>query len=325
MTSSKVSAQEIYRRINLLSIGGNILGAFVTYFYLTALDPLPSGAASIRSPEAADNFYFAIAVAVLFVGIYLLGRNLTGPIRQWHTRIESGVPASEMPQWVARRVLNLPLISGAIIGAGWLVSAVFFANFYDNPNNLIGILIGGILTTAVVYSGTDLLWRQVLPSFFPQGNLSEVPAVRLWVRRRLMLAFTLIAITTPILLVIVTQQRTNLLETAANAQVILDNLLIVQLFILTTGLVIGFLVAGLVARAIVEPIDTLQKAMGHVEHNELDAQVQVTTNDELGYLGERFNQMTAGLREGEKLHRLFGLYVSPQVARAAVQTGAGLG
>lgn len=35
--------------------------------------------------------------------------------------------------------------------------------------------------------------------------------------------------------------------------------------------------------------------------------------------------MTAGLRQGERMRELFGLYVSPEVARAAVESGAGLG
>jgi len=65
--------------------------------------------------------------------------------------------------------------------------------------------------------------------------------------------------------------------------------------------------------------------MSRVEHNDFNARVGVTTNDEIGYLSERFNQRTAGLRQGERLPRLFGIYVSPEVAQAAAETGAGLG
>jgi hypothetical protein len=47
----------------------------------------------------------------------------------------------------------------------------------------------------------------------------------------------------------------------------------------------------------------------------------MTTNDELGYLSERFNSMTDGLQQGERLRELFGLYVSSKEAKAAVETG----
>ncbi len=65
--------------------------------------------------------------------------------------------------------------------------------------------------------------------------------------------------------------------------------------------------------------------MGRVEKNELNTRIVVTTNDELGYLSERLDSMTDGLRQGERLRELFGLYVSSEVAQAAVETGAGLG
>lgn len=140
-----------------------------------------------------------------------------------------------------------------------------------------------------------------------------------------MLAFILIGGLTPILLVILSEVRTRALLDAENPEAILDNLILVQLFILAVGLVAGVITAVLVARAIVGPLQVLQEAMGRVEKNELNTRIVVTTNDELGYLSERFNSMTDGLRQGERLRELFGLYVSSEVAQAAVETGAGLG
>jgi class 3 adenylate cyclase len=54
-------------------------------------------------------------------------------------------------------------------------------------------------------------------------------------------------------------------------------------------------------------------------------QVPVLSNDEVGYLAERFNEMVAGLRRGELLRNLLNLYVSPEVAREALEHGASLG
>ena len=325
MTAFQTSPQETYNKLFKLDLGANFLGALITFLYLTVIDPVPVGEASIRSLEPVDIVAFAIAAIVIFVGVFVLRRRLWRPIRNWQQRIESGTLASELPLSVARRVLNWPLISAAIVAAGWLFSAIFFSFYYNNPSNFVGIAIGGVVTTAIVYSGSDLLWRQVVPLFFPQGNLSTVSAFHLWVQRRLLLAFILIGAITPILLVILTLERTRALLEAANPETILDNLIIVQLFILVIGLAAGLIVAVLVARAIVGPLQALRWAMERVENNEFDTRVQVTTNDELGFLGERFNQMTTGLRQGERLRRLFGLYVSPEVAKVAIKTGAGLG
>ncbi len=137
------------------------------------------------------------------------------------------------------------------MAATGLLVALFFSILYDNPGTFVGIAISGAVTTTIVYFGTDLIWRQQVPTFFPEGNLSVVPAFRLWVRRRLLLAFILIGGLTPILLVILSQVRTRALLGAENSEAILDNLFLVQLFILAVGLVAGVITAVLVARAIV--------------------------------------------------------------------------
>jgi adenylate cyclase len=126
-------------------------------------------------------------------------------------------------------------------------------------------------------------------------------------------------------LVTLSLSRSGALIGSPNPEVVLRNLVIVQIFILVASLLASVGIANFVSRAIIEPLRALQDAMGKVQDNNLDASVPVTSNDEFGYLGERFNDMTAGLRQGEQLRRLFGLYVSPEVAQAAVETGAGLG
>lgn len=325
MTTSQPSSRDISRKLVTLIVGASFLGALIIFLFFSVIDPLPVGGAAVRSLEAGDILTFGIAGLVIFVGAYAIISRLGRPIRNWLRLIEAGTPASELPSSVARLVLTWPLIGASLLAAIGLLVAVVFSILYDNPGNFAGIVIGAAVTTAIVYFGTDLIWRQQIPTFFPEGNLSAVPAFRPWVRRRLLLAFTLIGGVTPILLVILSQVRTRALLDAENPEAILDNLILVQSFILATGLVAGVITAVLVARAIVGPLQVLQEAMGRVEKNELNTRIVVTTNDELGYLSERFNSMTEGLRQRERLRELFGLYVSPEVARAAVETGAGLG
>jgi len=325
MTTSQPSSRDISRKLVALIFGANFFGALIIFLYFSVIDPLPVGGVAIRSLETEDILIFGAAGVVIFAGAYAIINRIGRPIRNWLRLIEAGTPASGLPANVARMVLLWPLIGASLVAATGLLVAIFFSILYDDPGNFVGIIIGGAVTTTIIYFGTDLVWRQQIPTFFPEGNLSVVPAFRLWVRRRLLLAFTLIGGLTPILLVILSQVRARALLDAENPEAILNNLIFVQLFILAVGLVAGVITAILVARAIVGPLQVLQEAMGRVEKNELNTRIVVTTNDELGYLSERFNAMTDGLRQGERLRKLFGLYVSAEVAQLAVKTGAGLG
>jgi class 3 adenylate cyclase len=324
-TTSLPSSRDISRRLVALIFGANFLGALVVFLYFSVIDPLPVGGAAIRTLETEDILVFALAGLVVFAGAFATISRLGRPIRRWLRLIEAGTPASELPPRVARLVLVWPLVGASLVAVTGLLVAAFFAALYNDAGNFVGIAIGAVVTTAIVYFGTDLIWRQQVPTFFPEGNLSVVRAFRPWVQRRLVLAFILVGGITPVLLVILSQVRTRALLDAENPQAVLDNLVLVQLFILAVGLVAGVTTAVLVARAIVGPLQDLQEAMGRVEGNDLDTRIVVSTNDELGYLGERFNSMADGLRQGERLRELFSLYVSTEVAQAAVETGAGLG
>jgi adenylate cyclase len=120
-------------------------------------------------------------------------------------------------------------------------------------------------------------------------------------------------------------ERAGRLVGAANPQAVLENLLILELFIVGVTLLASVGMALFLAKSITKPLRALQAAMARVQQNDLTAQVPVMTNDELGYVSEQFNAMTAGLRQGEMLRNLLNLYVSPEVARAALEHGAQLG
>ncbi|WP_234660896.1 adenylate/guanylate cyclase domain-containing protein [Agromyces marinus] len=319
------SSREVSRAVAVLISSATAFGALIVFLYFALIDPVPVDDAALRSLETGSVVTFAVVGAGILVGAIIMVVWLGRPIRVWLRRIEDGAPAAGLPPNVARLVLLWPIIGASLVAAGSLVVAVFFAILYDDPGNFVGIAIGGAVGTTIVYFGTDLIWRRQVPTFFPDGDLSAVRTFRLLVRRRLLVAFLLIGGLTPTLLVVLSLARTRSVLDAENPQAIVDNLVLMQLFILGVGLVTGVITAVLVARAIVEPLDALQAAMRRVEGNELDTRVVVTTNDELGYLGERFNAMTAGLRQGERVRELFGLYVSAEVAQAAVDTGAGLG
>lgn len=309
----------------MLTVGTAAVGALLAFLFLTVINPLPQGEAPLQELTSGGIILFVVVAAVAFPTLGLLSQRLSRPIQIWYERLQSGTPAAELPVDVARRVLNWPFINAAVLVLGWIPVAIFFGVAFRSPINVIGISVSAILTITVTYAGTDLLWRRIIPVFFPDGQLSKIPAYRLAVHRRLLWAFLLVGLVTPFLLITVSLSRSRALIDSPNPEAVFRNLIVVQVFILAASALASVGTANFVTRAIIEPLRALQDAMGKVQENDLDARVPVTSNDEFGYLGERFNDMTAGLRRGEQLRRLFGLYVSPEVAQAAVETGAGLG
>jgi HAMP domain-containing protein len=94
--------------------------------------------------------------------------------------------------------------------------------------------------------------------------------------------------------------------------------------VLATGLA-STVMALLVARFINRPIQALRGAMAAVEAGDLAVRVPIRSRDELGELGTRFNRMVEELREAAEARQLFGRYVSPEVARRALERGVELG
>ena len=76
----------------------------------------------------------------------------------------------------------------------------------------------------------------------------------------------------------------------------------------------GLLVALLLARGIANPLVRLSRMAEQVRAGDYEAQVAVTSQDEVGTLQDAFNDMVRGLGERERMRDLFGRAVSPQVA-----------
>lgn len=92
----------------------------------------------------------------------------------------------------------------------------------------------------------------------------------------------------------------------------------IELIVAGASLVLGIAAALYIGRTIVRPVRSLEAAMNRVESGDLDASAPVTSSDEIGHLAASFNRMTEGLRREVLVRDLFGQYVSPQVARLAI-------
>ena len=93
----------------------------------------------------------------------------------------------------------------------------------------------------------------------------------------------------------------------------------VELVVAGAALALSILMALYVSRTLVRPIRELERAMSRVEAGELDAEARVMSNDEVGRLAHSFNRMVDGLRRAAFIRDLFGQYVTPELAEAAIE------
>jgi adenylate cyclase len=93
----------------------------------------------------------------------------------------------------------------------------------------------------------------------------------------------------------------------------------VELGVAGASLVLSLGAALYVGRTIIRPIRSLEASMHRVETGDLEATAEVSADDEIGHLAGAFNRMTAGLRREAMVRDLFGQYVSPEVARMAIE------
>lgn len=96
---------------------------------------------------------------------------------------------------------------------------------------------------------------------------------------------------------------------------------------LSDALLIDFTVTGVLIllaliflpRTITRPIEVLEQAVEKVAAGDLAVSAPVTSDDEIGQLTTRFNDMVEGLRERQKVRETFGKYVPEAVAERLIR------
>jgi adenylate cyclase len=98
----------------------------------------------------------------------------------------------------------------------------------------------------------------------------------------------------------------------------------VELGVAGSSLLLAIGTALYVGRTIIRPLRQLEATMHLVESGDLETTAVVKRDDEIGHLAAAFNRMVGGLKREAFVRDLFGQYVSPQVARLAIEQEGGL-
>jgi len=325
----------LIRRLTALSIiPANVMGAVTVYFYFNYVDPLGGG----PPPDATHAFLVFLAVVIPLVGLnWWLGARWVRPLRTWRRRIRAGTDPTEVPQAIRRRALNAALANAILSLSAWSIAGVTYLVYLlwvqavpliEALRIFVGIvLVGGPTTSALAFLVSEYHWRREIPLFYPDGDLAREGVLRVPILVRLTATFLLTSVL-PMLVMLTTLLSLEMRlggDVPAAMRLVWENLVSSQLYVVLATLSASTGMAMLVARFINRPIQALRIAMARVAAGDFTARVPVRSTDELGELNQRFNRMVEDLQRAERARELFGRYVSPAVAKEALQRGLRLG
>ena len=223
------------------------------------------------------------------------------------------------------RVINLPFTMVPINMALWLFTPIlimagfFFLGMMSLPTaatfSLRATMVGMFSSALIFFQLEHHTRKTLIPVFFPEGQLARAKgAARLSIRRRIRAFYrmgTLLPLAHIVLTLMALLLQVNPGETDTRAyarSVFLFSVIVFFLFLFGSGIIVR-----MITRSIIEPINEMLAAMARVDRGDYTARVEVVSNDEIGMLGDAFNQTTRGLEEREVLRDTFGRYVDPKI------------
>jgi len=260
--------------------------------------------------------YFGLIFALFFVFIIIY----EWPIRRYFEKLGSDAPiSSQLESRVKKRLLNEPFFIISMDMAAWILAGMAFAAFERNfglswqqisMNRFDALLTGLVSTTIAFFLLERILQSYLAPYVFPNGKLYNVKGTR-----RINLAVRLYAVFVAINLIPFLAILTSLYRVAVS-----DRNAIESLEMLTTGLwmlipvvvVIGGGLVLIVSLNLKKSLDAMVVVLKQITIGKFGSRVKVTSNDEIGYVGDVINEMTQGLIERERMQQSLNLAMEVQ-------------
>jgi len=260
--------------------------------------------------------YFGPIFALFFAFIIIY----EWPIRHYFDKLGSGaLISSKLELRAKKRLLNEPFFIIAMDMAAWILSGVAFAAFERNfgltwqvisMNRLDALLTGLVSTTIAFFLLERILQTYLAPSVFPKGKLYEIKDTRrINLTVRLFAIFAAINLI-PFLAILGSLYRVALSNRnpAESLQMLTSGLWVMVPAVVAIGGGLFFIFSMNLKKSLDAMVVVLKKiTKGHI-----GSQVKVTTNDEIGYVGDVINDMTEGLIERDQMRRSLDLAMEVQ-------------
>ena len=316
--SQNFAFQSFGRTIGWLQVCANLVGAITVTSYFVFFDQ------AFPDIEVQNVFYvlavmfpFLVAIAVSF--FYFWRKDL---YRFMQLTVQNKPIDEELRKKAQRKILDFPFMSVLVSFFNWFLAAITMTTFsimteagrsplmvelFEGLRVFIGCIIGGIITAAIIFFITEAKCRLIWPYFFPEGGLVGTPGVfRLKLRTRMFVIFVLASILPLILMAVLSYTKARMML-EMDPGLVIQSLLYLTAFLLIVTLAVAVILSRSFSTGIINPVRQMENAMAKVEKGDLTATVTVSSNDELGALGENFNQMTEGLKDRYRLRQSLDL------------------
>lgn len=307
------------RSIGWWQIFANLIGALTVTSYFVFFDQV-FPAMRIRNTFYVLAIMFIILAAIAFFIFNFWQKDL---FRYLQLTAQNKPVEADLQKKAQRKILNMPFVSALVSFFNWFLAAITMSTYsvlsdssgaqalafelIEGIRVFGGTLIGGVITAAIIFFITDAKCRQNWSALFPEGGLAKMSGVfRLKLRTRMFVIFVLASILPLILMAVLSYNKASMMLEMDPGEVI-QSLLYLTAFLLIVTLAVAVILSRSFSTGIIDPISQMETAMAQVEKGDLNATVTVNSNDELGALGENFNQMTEGLKDRYRLRQSLDL------------------
>jgi adenylate cyclase len=305
--------------MSLLAAGVvNALASISTFFTIGLMGNVTAFALEVRAHEAEIMPYFnTFAYALPSVGLLYY----VWPLLSYH-RCGGVGPPSDIVQ---RRAVSFPAVAAIVCLAMWALGVVVFPTFTVihlgrwstelMSQQVLSPLVNGFIAATTTYLFVDWIFRaSVYPELFPDGGLNSVRGtLTLGVRARMLVFLAAVAYLPLFTMLGLARSAQSRYHAGMEPERVVEALATgsTAVFFVYAGL--GIVLTLALARTFTLPLADVLGIVRRVGRGDLSGAVRVGSADEVGRLQEGVNAMIAGLRDKERVMRVFGQAVDPEV------------
>ena len=219
-----------------------------------------------------------------------------------------------MVAWVIPSV-TFPAILGVQLDSPGAKTAIFI--LYNFINALMITLLAFVI---LEYSCR----KYIIPYMFPDGRIREQKGNHKTrgVHHRLMIMYLATCFLPMFQITLMIKTYSFFSSHPGPSPNLLHDLGAFSLIIFSFTAIYGFWLATLFAKNLADPTRQIMDVTEKIRNGHYDCRVSVVSNDEIGYLGDRVNEMAKGLKEREEIKEAFNLLTSPEIG-AEILSGLG--